>query len=273
MTINLEKVDRYIYDFVELLHEPKQLTHDGKLKVGVDLGTSNIVISVLTEENIPVAGSFCPASVVRDGFVVDYVGAVGIVKKLKAGLEKRLGITLTEAAGAVPPGTVGGNRKTIQNVLESAFFEVTNIVDEPTAAASVLGIKKGVVVDVGGGTTGISILRDGEVIYTADEPTGGTHMSLVLSGYYHISFEEAEQLKTNREREEEVFSLIRPVVEKMALIVEKHIQGYSVDHIYLVGGASSFTKFADVFREQIGIETVRPDHPLFITPLGIAMNC
>ena len=32
------------------------------------------------------------------------------------------------------------------------------------AAASVLGIRDGAVVDVGGGTTGISILKDGKVI-------------------------------------------------------------------------------------------------------------
>lgn len=46
-----------------------------------------------------------------------------------------------------------------------------NIVDEPTAAAAVLKITDGAVVDVGGGTTGISILKDGKVIYTDDEAT------------------------------------------------------------------------------------------------------
>lgn len=55
-------------------------------------------------------------------------------------------------------------------------YVVTNVVDEPTAAATVLGYSKWHVVDVGGGTTGISILKDGEVIFTADEATGGTHI-------------------------------------------------------------------------------------------------
>lgn len=31
--------------------------------------------------------------------------------------------------------------------------------------------------------------------FTADEPTGGTHMSLVLAGNYGITFDEAEKIK------------------------------------------------------------------------------
>ena len=49
-------------------------------------------------------------------------------------------------------------------MVEGAGFEVINVIDEPTAAASVLEITDGAVVDVGGGTTGISILKDGKVI-------------------------------------------------------------------------------------------------------------
>ena len=57
-----------------------------------------------------------------------------------------------------------------------------------------LGITDGAVIDVGGGTTGISILKDGRVVYTVDEPTGGTHMNLVISGAYGISIPEAEAI-------------------------------------------------------------------------------
>ncbi|HEX7974421.1 MAG TPA: hypothetical protein VF498_08440, partial [Anaerolineales bacterium] len=45
--------------------------------------------------------------------------------------------------------------------------------------------------------TGIAILQDGQVIYTADEPTGGTHFSLVIAGSLGIRYEEAEALKTD----------------------------------------------------------------------------
>ena len=56
-------------------------------------------------------------------------------------------------------------------------------------------MKNGAVVDIGGGTTGISILKDGEVVYIADEPTGGTHFSLVIAGAYGKPFQEAEVFK------------------------------------------------------------------------------
>ena len=51
------------------------------------------------------------------------------------------------------------------------------------------------VVDIGGGTTGIAIVKKGKVTYSADEATGGHHISLTLAGNRRISLEEAEQYK------------------------------------------------------------------------------
>ncbi|WP_346401574.1 rod shape-determining protein, partial [Listeria monocytogenes] len=90
-------------------------------------------------------------------------------------------ISLTHASGAIPPGTIGNNKKVVANVIESAGMEALYTIDEPTAAAAVLNLQTGAVVDVGGGTTGISVFENGEVIYTADEPTGGTHMTLLFT--------------------------------------------------------------------------------------------
>ena len=263
-----------ILEFAELIRGKKANAYTGELKVGVDLGTANIVIAVVDENNRPIAGATQGASVVRDGIVVDYLGASQIVRKLKGEVEGILGIDLTyaKAATAIPPGILAGNTKIISNVVDSADFVVTNVVDEPTAAATVLGIQNGAVVDVGGGTTGISILKDGEVIFTADEATGGTHMSLVLAGFHHISFEEAEELKKN-ESQKKIFPIIKPVVQKMASIVNRFVIGYDVDVIYVVGGACVFDDFEKIFEDETGIKTIKPVEPLLVTPLGIAFNC
>lgn len=263
-----------ILAFNELIQNKKFNPYSGPLKVGVDLGTANIIVAVVDEKNQPVAGATQGAHVVRDGIVVDYMGAVNVVKDLKAQIEEMMKVDLTDAsaATAIPPGIIEGNTKIIANVVESCDFRVTNVVDEPTAAATVLGIQNGAVVDVGGGTTGISILDHGKVVFTADEPTGGTHMSLVLAGAYHISFDEAEDMKIH-EDQSKVFPVVKPVVEKMASIVHRFIQGYDVDTIYVVGGACEFKKFESVFEREIGIKTVKPVEPLLVTPLGIAFNC
>lgn len=271
--MDLAKTNQNINEFARLIREKSFNPYEGDLKVGVDLGTANIVLSVVDEKGFPVAGASYSASVVKDGLVVDYVGAIRIVKNLKSQVESIVGTRLTKAATAIPPGTLNGNVKAIANVVESAEMDVINVVDEPTAAASVLGITDGAVVDVGGGTTGISILKDGEVIYTADEPTGGTHMSLVLAGFHKISFEDAEKIKKDLSKQKDVFYIIKPVVQKMASIVKRNIIGYPVETVYVVGGACCFNQFESVFEKELGINTIKPVEPLLVTPLGIALHC
>ena len=136
----MELKNRTLSNFAELVRTGECKKFRGRLKVGVDL-----VTGYMPEKQ---------------------------VEALKEELEEKLGTELLYAAAAIPPGVSEGSVKSIGYVLEGAGFEVTNIVDEPTAAAAVLKITDGAVVDVGGGTTGISILKDGKVIYTDDEATG-----------------------------------------------------------------------------------------------------
>lgn len=268
----LNKANLFIKQMEDTISNPNKVDKKEELKVGVDLGTSNIVITVLDKNNLPVAGEVYPASVVKDGIVVEYLKAVTIVRELKAKLEKTLNRTLDYAATAIPPGISLGNIKVIQNVVEAADFNVTNVIDEPTAASEVLKIKDGAVVDVGGGTTGISILKNGEVIYSADEPTGGHHFSLVVAGSLGIEYEEAEKFKINTDNYNTVFPLVRPVIEKIADIVKRHIDGYDVDTIYLVGGTCCLKDIEKVVEKYTGIKTIKPYNPLLVTPIGIAMN-
>lgn len=245
---------------------------DGPLKVGVDLGTANLVLAVLDAQNRPVAGITHRSTVVRDGIVVDYMGAVHAVRNMKEELEERIGRPLTRAAAAIPPGIHPGSSRAIGNVVEAADFELAEIVDEPSAAARFLQLRDGAVVDVGGGTTGISVLRDGEVLASFDEATGGTHMTLVLAGARRISFAEAEAEKLDSDSERDVFALVRPVVDKMASIVNDVLIDYpEIATIHVVGGACAFTEFSTVFANQTGKRVVKPAEPLLVTPLGIAM--
>jgi ethanolamine utilization protein EutJ len=157
-------------------------------------------------------------------------------------------------------------------VIEAAELDCTGLVDEPTAANAVLGLHDGVVVDIGGGTTGIAVVRDGVVVHTADEATGGTHLTLVVAGAQRVSFEQAERMKTDPGQQARLFGVVRPVMEKVATIVARHTAGHPVSIVHLVGGTAAFPGFADVVGEVLGVPTVVPSAPLYVTPLGIARS-
>jgi len=261
-----------LLDATERAMHARLLAYHGRVHVGIDLGTAYTVLVVLDENCQPLAGTYRFAQVVRDGLVVDFIGAIDLLRELKQEVEARLGFELTHAATGFPPGVPRAEVRATANVLRAAGLECTNEIDEPSAANAVLQIQNGAVVDVGGGTTGVAVLREGQVIYTADEPTGGTQFSLVIAGALNVSFEQAEKLKTDATQQPRLFPLIEPVMEKVGTIVARHIARHAVHEIYLVGGTSMFPNMGQVIERVTGIKTIVPPKPLFITPLGIAMN-
>ena len=160
----------------------------------------------------------------------------------------------------MPAGTESST-KTHCYLAEGAGFEVSAILDEPSSANAVYKIQDGVIVDIGGGTTGLAILKDGKVVQVEDEPTGGTHLSLVLAGNYHVTFEEAEAIKQAYSR------------EKIATIINRYVKGKDIDTIYLCGGTCCLTGIEKIIEKETGIRTVKPENPFLVTPAGIAMNC
>lgn len=269
---DLTKTNNLIKKFEAVIDKPK-LLKSKKLYTGIDLGTAFIVLAVVDEDGNPVAGAYEYADVVRDGMVVDYIGAVDIVKKLKSKLEKDLDTELVYGAAAIPPGTENVDSGVVKNVCESAGFEIIKLLDEPTAANEIINMDMGAVVDIGGGTTGISILKDGVVEKVVDESTGGRHFSLVLSGAYKIDYEDAELIKRDYKRHGEIFPILKPVVDKIISIIKRAIEGSKVDQLILVGGSASLTGIEKYIEDQIGIKTLKPVNPMFVTPLGIAVSC
>ena len=264
--------DQLVRDFEHVIATPIR-QESSVYYTGIDLGTAYIVLAVLDENYRPVAGAYRFAHVVKDGMVVDYIGAIRIVKELKHELEEKLGTELIYAAAALPPGTFALDSGAIKHVVQGAGFEITKLLDEPTAANAVLQIKDGAIVDIGGGTTGIAILQDGEVIYVADEPTGGTHFSLVIAGAYKLNFEEAELYKRNPHNHRELMPVLKPVVEKVSSIINRHVRAYPVKEIYLVGGTCCLEGIEAIIAKQTNLPAYKPQNPMFVTPLGIALNC
>ena len=269
MIDSVEKIRR-------ILNRPAHWDFSGakELYAGVDLGTYKAVAIVVDEDGVPRAANMRRAEVVRSGLIVDYIGALSIVRELMAEIRSRCPRPIEKGATSYPPQTEPGNINTTTYILEGAGLEVLKVLDEPTAANMVLKLKDGAIVDVGGGTTGVAVIEDGEVVYTNDEATGGVHLSLVLAGSLKVSYEEAEEIKYDRERNREVLPIVRPVIDKISSIVDFYLQGFDgIQKACLVGGTCELEGLTGIVGKNLGLETFQPHVPQVITPLGIALSC
>ena len=165
-SVAFEYCDKMVEDFEKVIEHPVR-KKSSVYYTGVDLGTACVVIAVLDENKRPVAGAYRYADVVRDGMVVDYIGAVQIVRELKEQIEEQLDTELIYAAGAIPPGTDLLDSGAVRNVIQGPDSNVRIFWTNLRLPIQVLQMKNGAVVDIGGGTTGISILKDGEAVYIA----------------------------------------------------------------------------------------------------------
>lgn len=104
MGFDMAQCNETLLEFERLIENGEKKDWEGTLRTGVDLGTANIVLAVVDKDNQPVAGATFPSTVVRDGIVVDYIGAVRAVTELKGQLEELLGEALDAGACAIPPG-------------------------------------------------------------------------------------------------------------------------------------------------------------------------
>lgn len=271
--VDLEGANQRLEELLACVDHPKAVKEGQRLYCGLDLGTAFIVLVVLDEDGNPVDCKYQFASVVKDGMVVDYVGACDIARKLKGQIEEELGVELEECAVAIPPETGSLDGGAVRNVAESTGMECIAVFDEPTAANLLIGTKDGAVVDIGGGTTGISVFEDGKVVECIDESTGGTHFSLVLAGAKGMTFDDAERYKRQPENHREVLPIVAPTIDKVTSIIQRACSGYDVPEVILVGGTSELTGIEDRVRKHLGIEVHKPNHPMFVTPMGIALGC
>lgn len=248
---------------------PAPVAPSEPLYLGIDLGTSDVVTMAVDAQGTPLAVCLEWADVVRDGVVLAFFEAVQIVKKQVAAIEAKLGRRFTHAATSFPPGT---DPRISANVIEAAGLQVSAIIDEPSAVANLLGIKRGAVVDIGGGTTGVALIEGGKVVYSGDEATGGHHVTLTLAGGLRVSIEDAEKFKI--ERGHDAWGITRPVFEKMTDIVHYHLRGHvPVDVLYLSGGSCALPGVRELFADNFpGVEVVLPQPCLFLTPLAIAAS-
>jgi ethanolamine utilization protein EutJ len=243
----------------------------GPLRVGIDLGTATIVIAVVDADDRPVYLDFRREEAVKDGVVVDFHAAAAAAAALKESAEDALGVPLPAAAAAYPPGVPEADARACRFVLERAGFDCVALVDEVTAAAALLRVRDGAIADVGGGSTGVGVYRDGELVDLGDLPGGGHHLNLILAGAKKISVEEAERLK-REDRGTDRLPVLRPGIERIAHNIGRLMPSRPAGPVHLVGGALMLPGAGAVVSGYLGHEVTEYPHALLITPFGIAMS-
>lgn len=95
-------------------------------------------------------------------------------------------------------------------------------------------------------------------------------MKLVIAGALGLPYAEAEEMK-KRAGSAGLYpgATGGPENGQLGVGMVRYPAG---KNIYLVGGASSFSQFANVFSKQTGKNVIPSAEPLLVTPLGIAMN-
>ncbi len=245
-----------------------------QLYAGVDLGTYKAIVIVVDETGVPRAATMRRAEVVRSGLIVDYAGARNMVLEMIKEIRDSSPLPIEKGATSYPPQTEHANINATRYILEGAGLDVLKVLDEPTAANYVLKLENGAIVDVGGGTTGVAVIKKGNVVYTNDEATGGVHLSLVVAGNLKISYELAEEVKMDRQRNREILPIVLPVIEKIAGIVASYLQPFDdLTKVCLVGGTCELEGFVEIVQKTLSLKTFRPEFPQFTTPLGIALSC
>lgn len=242
----------------------------GPLSFGIDLGTATVVIVAVDSVGTPVHVNAVRREVVRDGIVVDFQGAVEAVRELRDHAESVLGVLPESAATAFPPGVSEADARACRFVLEQAGIECRALIDEVSAAQTLLGLSDGVVADIGGGSTGVGAYAAGELVQLGDLPGGGHHLNLILAGSLGVDIQAAERLK--REEGAAHLPALRPGIERIAHNIGRLIPVGAAGPIHLVGGALMTAGAGRIVENYLGRGVVEHPHSMLVTPVGIALS-
>ena len=201
--------------------------------------------------------------------------------------------------------------------VEKAGLYVANLTLEPIAAMNVAIPEKFrllyiALVDVGAGTSDISITNDGSIIAYGMIPAAGDEITEALARHYLLDFGEAEKMKcqstmrkqvtvhdimglSHKISSEEIAEVAEPVVREITTRVADRIKelngGKPVSAVFVVGGGGKMMGFEETLADNLGIPKERVAlrgsevmgqieflqknikvDSLLVTPVGICLN-
>ncbi len=180
----------------------------------------------------------------------------------------------------LPDEVIGG----LYTAVEKAGLRVANLTLEPIAAIQVAIPEKFrllniALVDVGAGTSDISITREGSIIAYGMIPMAGDALTEHLTGAHLVDFATAEKIKLESNTKKKSISYkdimglsqkttpadvreeLRPVVDSMTKQVAEKIKelngGKAVSAVFIVGGGGKIAGYTESLAEHLGIPKER----------------
>lgn len=124
---------------------------------------------------------------VRDGVIADFEITEAMLRYLLRGLSTK-GQLKPRAMISIPYGTTEVERRAMRECAESAGLRQVQLIEEPLAAAIGVGMNIGqprgnMLIDVGGGTTEVSVVSMSEIVYSRSIRVGGDQIDEAIVQY------------------------------------------------------------------------------------------
>ena len=119
-------------------------------------------------------------------------------------------------------------------------------------------------IDIGANVMNVSVLRNGQQIYSREQAFGGQQLTQDIARQYGMNLEEAEAAKrTGGLSEDYERDLMRPFMDSLALEVSRALQFFftstqynQVDHIVLAGGCAVMPGLSEVVGGRTQVPTL-----------------
>ena len=177
-------------------------------------------------------------------------------------------VAAAEAAG-ISPIVVDVEAYSIENVYPLLSDQVPNQGQDKTVG----------ILDIGATMTSLSIIQDGQMIYTREQPFGGKQLTEEIMHQYGLTYEEAGLAKKEGGLPDNYVSdLLEPFKQSAAQQANRFLQFFysasqhsAVDHILLAGGCASIPDLDENIHNELGIP-VTIANPFNNVSLGSKIN-
>ncbi|MFM8279910.1 MAG: rod shape-determining protein [Candidatus Limnocylindrus sp.] len=204
------------------------------MKIGIDLGTANVLVFVqgsgitvrepsvvaINEKDQIVAvgqeakdmlgrtpGSISAIRPLRDGVIADYVVTEAMLRYfIKKGTAGRISLGRPDVLVSVPAGSTSVEKRYVLDAARQAGAGKAYLIEEPMAAAigaelPISGPSGNMIVNIGGGTAEIAVLSLSDIVVSKSARVGGNRMDEAIALYIRrkynlmIGDRTAEQVK------------------------------------------------------------------------------